>query len=75
YNVLIAGLFVGTAHSLTGNQIFTLVFFIAFGIGYSILFFRKENKDSSIEIFLSVFSFIFYMCIFIAIICSQIKRF
>jgi hypothetical protein len=73
FNFIIASQFSGTGQG-TGNDIFAIAFFIAFGIGYSILFFRKENKDS-IDKILSIFSFIFYMCIFIRIISSQINRF
>jgi len=74
FNLVVPVFFSGTSYSLTGNGSFRTAFFIAFGIGYSILIFRKKRKDL-FEILISAISLIAYLSLFIFIVIGQMDNF
>ena len=74
FNIIVPFFFSTTAHYRTGNENFVTAFFIAFGIGYSILIFRKKKRDLFEKLLSTVF-FIFYFCLFAFIIHGNMKYF
>jgi len=71
FNFIVASQFSGTAmHS--GDTNFAIAFFYAFGIGYSLLYLRKEDKKPLDRNF-SILSFIFFSGLIIFTIINQLK--
>lgn len=58
----------------SGDTNFIFAFFLAFGIGYSLLYFRKEEK-TPLDRNLSVLSFFIFLLMIIILITSQLKYF
>lgn len=71
YNILINGVLGSMSFPSfffrSGNYNFFIAFIIAFGIGYSLLYFRKENKTEN-DMVVSVISFFFYFLLSIFLI-------
>jgi hypothetical protein len=71
-NFIIPGLLQPTCGGRAGNSNFIFAFFLSFGIGYSLLYFRKEKKDETDRVF-SIISLILFSGITFLIIVQNIK--